>query len=402
MIVPQNETTPGAVKAMLLAQEPHHCDDLWTFVLTCGITLRWTSSDIDRAVGANTFLSQVAISRDVCTLTTGLETATQEVTVSPSDTEDEMEIAGIPLRQAIRGGLFDGASVRLEWAYYKVSSPLDLVGTVLRFTGNVGDIDCYGAKAKLTINSPLKRLDQEIPWKAYGAGCRHYLGDSQCGVDLSAYAVAGTVLSGSTNGTVKTSLVSADKAWDGGVVLVTTTSGAAFRRSIRTNVGGTLYLRTPLPWAPQAGDDVSATPGCDKSKPELASVSRTETIPAGLTIAVATESTFATDNGVILIGEMHVTPGYWTYLGGEHLETIWVEPVTTKDPDIAMVKVSGTPTTGQYALSGNVYTFAADDIGRDVTISAQTATGGEKGCWRFANLARFGGMPFIPAPETAY
>lgn len=265
MITPQNETTPGAVKAMLLAQSPHFCCDLWTFVLTCGVTLRWTSADIDRTVGGNAFLSQVAISRDKCMLTTGLETATQEVTISPNDTEAELEVAGVPLRQAIRGGLFDGASVRLEWAYYEISAPRDLVGTVLRFTGMVGDIDAYGVKAKLTINSPLKRLDQEIPWKTYGAGCRFVLGDAQCGVNLSSFAVTGTVLAGSTNGSVKTSLTAASKSLDGGVLVLTTASGAVFRRSIRTNDSGVLSLRTPLPWAPQAGDTVSVTPGCDKS-----------------------------------------------------------------------------------------------------------------------------------------
>lgn len=157
------------LKALLLNREPHRVFDLWTFALTGGIALRWTSADIDLTVGGHAYLSQVNISRDKCKLTAGIETATQQVTISP-DADSEPLIGGVPMRQAIRCGLFDGASARLEWAYYDLSFPPVLVGTILRFTGFVGDIDVYAAKATLTVDSPLKRLDLQIPWKAYGAG----------------------------------------------------------------------------------------------------------------------------------------------------------------------------------------------------------------------------------------
>jgi hypothetical protein len=68
-----------------------------------------------------------------------------------------------------------------------------------------------------------------------------------------------------------------------------------------------------------------------------------------------------------------------------------------------MVKVGGTPTTGQYALSGGVYTFSSADIGRQVVVSYQRATANASAqCYAiYNNVARFSGAPCIPVPETS-
>jgi uncharacterized phage protein (TIGR02218 family) len=390
------------LKQWLLDRKPHLAFDLWTFALTSGITLRWTSADVDLAVGGQTYLSEIAITRDKCKLTTGLETATQMVTISPRAGAAPL-IGGIPMRQAVRCGLFDGARTRLEWVYYQPGTPsaATMIGApILRFTGSVGEIDAYAAKATITVNSPLKRLDLQIPWKAYGAGCRYVLGDLDCGVDLTAYGEAGAVLSGSSNGMVETDMAADDGAWAGGTLVLTSGDDATFRRTIRTNVGGTLSLKTPLPWAPEAGDMLTVYPGCNKTKPDLGSVSVTATIPGGLTVSAATSDTFGADMGVTMIGMTHTSGGEFLYYGEGG--AVYAPVITTKDADTAMIKVTGTPATGQYALAGNVYTFATADIDREVVISASTMTGGEGGCRRFSNVALFGGMPFIPSPETAY
>lgn len=392
---------PEAVKALLLDQQPHHCWDLWTFELTCGVTLRWTSADIDLTVDGHLYRSEIAITRGKCKLACGVENSTQEVTLSPGALDHEPSIAGVPMRQAIRAGLFDGAKARLQWAYYEITRPPQLVGTIVRFTGTVGEIDGYKSKAVLTINSPLKRLDMQIPWKSYGAGCRYILGDADCGVDVSAFAVSGAVGVGSTNGAVITDIAGEDNAWAGGTVTVGGADGGWWRRTIRASSGGVLHLKTPLPWAPQDGDAVTVYPGCNKTAPTLGTVNATATIPDGLTVAVATADTFADDRGVTLIGLTHTTSGHW-FPNEWSEDRIWVAGYTYSDPDVAMVKVTGTPDAGQYALTGNVYTFAATNIGRQVVISAGTATGGASGCWRFRNLSSFGGMLFIPSPETAY
>jgi len=252
-----------ALKSMLTGRRPHRVFDLWTFSLPIGITLHWTSADIDLTVGGQTYSSVIRITRDKCKLTTGLETATQQVTIS-TDAANEMLIGGIPLRQAIRVGLFDGAAVRLEWAYYDLAYPPALVGTMLRFTGFVGDLDAFAAKAVLTVNSPLKRLDLQIPWKVYGAGCRFVLGDLSCGVNVADFAYSCTVMPGSTNGAVATDAY--DGSWVGGTLVLTSGADATFRRTIRAYYGnGIMLLKTPLPWAPAFGDTCALLPGCNKT-----------------------------------------------------------------------------------------------------------------------------------------
>lgn len=411
---------PDAVKALLLAQRPHHCWDLWTFTLVCGVTLRWTSADIDLTVNGETYLSEIVINRGKCALKTGVENSTQEVTLSPGSLDDEPAIAGIPMRQAIRSGLFDGAGGKLQWVYFELGAHRDPIGTIIRFNGTVGEINGFKSKAVMTLNSPLKRLDVQIPWKTYGAGCRYILGDADCGVSITDHATSGVVGSGSTNGTIVTTLDLDDGDYALGTVLVTSGEDAYFRRTIRTNVGGTLYLKTPLPWAPESGDAITVYPGCDKSAPTLASASQTATIPSGLTIQGATSETFAADGGVVMAGVSTTTTlaqgtyeeydvyfdtesGYWKRISTGEWLSYWTYSVTTTGASTTMTAVTGTPATGQYSVSSSgLYTFASADIGRNVTISTVTATGGACGCQRFHNVGRYGGMPYIPSPETAY
>jgi hypothetical protein len=67
------------------------------------------------------------------------------------------------------------------------------------------------------------------------------------------------------------------------------------------------------------------------------------TTPYQLTITPPSSGTFVQDGGVILVGasELYNRP---------------------------MTRVTGVPTTGQYAVSGAVYTFAAADVGKSVII----------------------------------
>lgn len=394
-------TVPEAVKALLLDQRAHHCWDLWTFELTCGVTLRWTSADIDLTVDGHLYRSEIAITRGKCKLACGIENSTQEVTLSPGALDQEPSIAGVPMRQAIRAGLFDGARTRLQWAYYEITRPPQLVGTITRFTGTVGEIDGYKSKAVLTINSPLKRLDMQIPWKSYGAGCRYILGDADCGVDVSAFAVTGTVMAGSTNGTVVTDIAGEDNAWAGGTVTVGGVDGAWWRRTIRASQGGVLHLKTPLPWAPGIGEAINAYPGCDRSYPEIKEETYIGPVPNAMTVRISADDVFLDDKGVNLIGATRTTGG--EFIGWDNDgQPSYAPIVKIKDPDVKMVRVQNAPASGEYAILGGQYLFSIEDLGKDIAIRCAKVTGADRGCRRFGNIKNYGGMPLIPSPETAY
>lgn len=363
--------------AALLASSQYTRADLYTFALVTGATLRWAAFSTSVTVGGNVWTPVgVRFQRDKWKVALGLETDSLALTLSV-DPANEPAVNGVPLRQAARAGLFDGAQVQMDWAYFS-GSPLVLVDTLPRFAGSVGTAAADRLGVKLSIDSPLKLLDVQVPWPTYGPSCRWTLGDSNCGVDLSSRAVAGTIAAGATEGVLPTSLADADGTWSLGQIQFTTGVNAGLRRSIRTSTrsGGTLTLTAPLPFAPAAGDGFSVLPGCDHALPSLtASI----TVPAGGgTIAVAPGAPDYADLGVVY--------------------------ATGPDAGQALLKAASAPAQGQYEVSGNAYTFAAADGGATLTVTYVAGPCVANGtCTRvFNNLARFGGMPFIPAPEIAY
>lgn len=365
--------------ATLLASGQYTRADLYTFSLVNGATLRWAAFGLPVAIGATIWTpAGVRFQRDKWKVSLGLETDSLALTLSV-DPANEPAINGVPLRQAARAGLFDGAQVAMDWAYF-AGSPPALVDTLPRFAGTVGTAAADRLGVKLSIDSPLKLLDVQVPWPTYGPSCRWTLGDANCGVDLASRAVAGTVAAGATEGVLPTSLTDADGTWALGQIQFTAGVNAGLRRSIRTytRAGGTLTLTAPLPFAPAAGDGFTVLPGCDHALPSLtASV----TVPAGGgTVIVAGGAVDYADLGV-------------TYAAGPNAGV-----------PLLKLKTGTVPSAGQYDVAGNSYTFAAADAGAALTVSYVAGPCVANGtCARvFNNLARFGGTPFIPAPEIAY
>jgi len=363
--------------AALLASGQYTRADLYTFTLTNGVTLRWAAFATPIASGGNLWTPVgVRFLRDKWKVSLGLETDSLGVTLSVDPT-DEPAVNGVPLRQAVRAGLFDGAQVELDWAYLS-GSPLALVGTLNRFVGRVGVAEADRLGAKLSVDSPLKLLDLQVPWKSFGPGCRWTLGDSDCGVNLAAYAKTGAATAGASDGTIPTTLSDPDGTWSLGQIQFSSGANEGVRRSIRTHTqpGGTLTLTAPLPFAPLPGDAFTVLPGCDHSMPAF---TQAVTVPAGGgTVTVAPGAEDFVDQGVV-------------YASGPNTGT-------------KLVLTSAAPAAGQYEVSGNRYTFAAADAGAQLTVTYVAGPGtGQGTCARvFANLARFGGTPFIPAPELAY
>lgn len=365
-----------ALSSLLAASGGYTRADLYTFTLVTGTVLRWAAFDRTVTSGGNSWSPVgVRFTRDHWKVSLGLETDAFNVTLSV-DPANEPAIGGVPLRQAAERGLFDGAQLELDWAYLS-GQPLALVGTLPRFIGKAGTAVADRLGVQLTVNSPLKLLDLQVPWKSYGPGCRWTLGDADCGVDLAAFAVTGTVAAGATAGTIPCSLGDAAGTWNLAQLMFSSGLNAGLRRSVRSSTPGLLQLASPLPWAPAAGDGFTILPGCDHTMPAF---TVTMTVPSSSPwrFTVAPGASGYADLGVV-------------YASGPHAGQAFLE-------------AAGTPSTGQYVVSGNVYTFSAGDAGASVTVTYVAGPGNGTGTCRtrFNNLARFGGMPFIPAPETAY
>ncbi len=378
----------------------------------------WTSADRDLVVGGVTYSALgPALERGRCKLVVGLEVDTLDLTVTVDPAREPL-VSGVPLRQAAQRGMLDGADVSLSWAYLPDwSLPLRIIGTSLRFVGQAGNIEVGNISVKIPVNSPLKRLDVQVPGPTYGAGCPWVLGGTGCGLDLSAWAKTGHVLAGASDGAIPCDLGDADATFTGGKVLVTSGSDWGVRRTVRLHQGGVLTLATPLPWVPQAGDQITVWPGCDHALPVVQVGSWSGVVPAS---GVVTLGDWAADMGVMLgasstqlviydeYGNEQAAPSwitapgiYSTRISKENFDYYQVveKVVTSSQP---MASVAGTPASGQYSIApDNSYRFAAAQVGQSVRISYRQWVSGGKSCARFGNFAHFGGQPFIPAPETA-
>lgn len=237
--------------------------DLWEITPKGLPKLYWTSCSYAVSYNGQTY-QPVIIERGKLKRTIGLDTDTLDMTVYPGNPEST--INGIPFRQAAQRGVLDGADVVLHWGYALAwNIPLTLAGVIeKRFVGNAGNIDVGDISVAFTVNSPLKRLDMPVPAKVYGAPCRWTLGDAGCGVNRTSYAKTATVGAGSTDKIILAALPSMPMGWAGGTLTILTGEDTNISRTIQTYANGQITLATPLPWAPAAGDSVTAYPGCDK------------------------------------------------------------------------------------------------------------------------------------------
>lgn len=361
-----------------------------------------TSSDIAVSLNGVTYQSWgVRFQRGKTKLTVGMETDTLDLTFTP-DPAGEMTINGVPFRQAVGRGLLSGAAVTLQWAFLSSWGPPPVVvETLLRWVGTVGDIKVGRDSVPVTANNPFYRLDQQTPLRVFGPGCRWTFGDAGCGVNLSAYAQPAVCADGSTNKLVVVNLPSLPMGYAGGTLQFDTGVNKGAERTIQAYMDGVVTLAVGLPWAPAAGDQVTAYPGCDKVAPQFENKTATMAVPASLSYSAAA---FMEDGGITMT--VTTTGQVWVNgtSDGEGNPTAggWIESITTEQR--ALVKVVSSPASGQYAVSAaGIYRFAAADAGQSITLSwlGLSADGGIS-CAAYGNTLRFGGQPYIPVAETAY
>jgi uncharacterized phage protein (TIGR02218 family) len=374
----------------LIASGTYGRADLYT-VSPVGLPVLYlTSADQDVTWNGVTYQhGLLRVTRDQLRTVAGLETDTFSLTLAV-DPLNEMTINGVPFRQAAQWGLLDGAQIELDWAYLDGwGPPPDVVGVLTRFVGLAADIAIDRTGVKISCKSWLSLLDTQVPSQVYQAHCRFLLGDSHCGVDVSSYGKSGSVTAMGSTTQLATTLTDANGTWNLGYVSFSSGINKGVSRAVRTQSGGSLTLAGPLPWSPAAGDEFTIYPGCDKTMPTFQQGSDSATVPKIAPYQI-TLTGFVQDYGV----SQQITVTSTDDWGNQSSSTSWQ----------SMTLVAGAPAKGQYAVSAaGVYSFAAADAGSSVEIAYRTVGPGcTASCWtKFQNPERFGGMPYIPAPETA-
>lgn len=371
--------------------------DLYTLTLVTGTVLRLTSWQVAIVSSGNIFFPTRIGGDRKWKVARGLETDTFSVTIG-IDPDNELQINGVPFRQAARAGFLSGARLEMDWAYLDAGV---LVGTLTRFLGSVGQVMPDRLGATLTVNSPLKLLDMQVPTKIYGPRCRWTLGDANCGVDLPSFAVAATVGAGATQSTIPCTLGNAASYFNLGIVTFGSGQNQGVKRQVRSYTPGQLILATPLPFAPAANDAISVTPGCDHN---AASAATGQMITIGTGQAAWTAPATLGNPNPIFHPAVYPKATIAPDAVGYEDQGVIINSGARAGQAMTRITTGKGPASGQYAVAGNVYTFSFDDHGLSVTVHFLTNTSNATATCEvvFHNAARNGATPFIPPPETAY
>lgn len=178
---------------------------------------------------------------------------------------DNLDIDGMLTSQRITeadifAGLYDFAEVSVFAVNYADLSQ----GSLPLRHGWLGEIRSTGERFSAEIRGLSQKLSHEVG-SLFSPTCRAELGDSACGVDLTARTVTGT-LTGVESASI---LHDSNRQETAGVYsfgVFTMTSGAASGLSaeVKSYQPGRLTLSLPLPYLPAVGESYELIEGCDK------------------------------------------------------------------------------------------------------------------------------------------
>lgn len=242
-----------------------HClrPDLLTVETRTGLLLRWTDADRDiTTADGRTFVRGPIIERSRLRLASGVQV--DELSLSLYVGDDQL-IGNVPMLHYARRGGFDGADVRLEWAYFDLDGTLK--GTVLRFTGRTGPAEVERGAFFVSVRSELAGLNISIPRETYQPSCLNQVYDAKCGLVKSSFTVSGTVTG--TNDTATWLLSNLGQSagyFDLGVLTFTSGANAGHSRTVKAYAAGAFQFANPLGEVPSVGDTFTVRPGCDRRK----------------------------------------------------------------------------------------------------------------------------------------
>ena len=243
--------------------------DLITITTLSGVVLHQTLADVDLYLDGICYDSNLKMTRDKTRLIAGVEVDTLSVTIFPEPTN---YLGGIPLSQAVRAGILDGAEFKLERAFF-VPDWSTFLFKVIRFSGKVADIEDFTrSEIPLTVNSDIQILNVQMPRDVYQPGCRRVLYGPGCDVIKNSFATAATISAGSTSNVLIGALSGPERTFTLGTVTMTSGENAGLSRTVKYYASGTFYLVLPFPKVPAAGDTFTAFAGCDRTLATCGSV----------------------------------------------------------------------------------------------------------------------------------
>lgn len=258
------ESSVGALATFLNSTTQVYMADLFTFTLSGGVVIRYTSADVPVTVNGNTYALGPVITRGNTKLAVGISVDSLDLTL---EADTSVTVNTVPLLQFIANGGLDGARLSLARAF--AAGPGSAwVGSLGLFSGRLSDIQVSRYSASLAINSDSELLNVMVPRNVYQPGCGNTLFDGACGLSKAAFAAAATAMSGTdaTKTVFATDLAQADTYFALGFAVGVTGANAGVSRTVRAFAAGAIVTIQPWPQAVAIGDTFTVYPGCDKQQ----------------------------------------------------------------------------------------------------------------------------------------
>ncbi|MFM2279453.1 MAG: hypothetical protein RLZZ444_1684 [Pseudomonadota bacterium] len=241
-----------------LSQDATTLCHAWKLTRTDGVVMGFTDHDRDLAFGGVTYLAASGFATSDREAENSLAVKGGEITGGFS--------ADAIRPEEIAAGLYDGARVDL----YRVNWQAPAQRLLLQHF-EIGEVERSDGLFRAELRGLSHRLGQ-TRGRIYSSRCDAMLGDSRCGVDLSAgFRATGAVISVPAQGRIIVSGLDDEAQNRFRLGLLTFTSGvlAGRRFDIQSHrtVAGSVNLEFWLPPAtlPEVGDTFSIVAGCDKS-----------------------------------------------------------------------------------------------------------------------------------------
>ena len=228
---------------------------IWTITRRDGVVFRYTSHDQDVRYGGQVYSSCRSLDPSAS------ENASTLGSVGNIELEGIIDDDGIS-EADLYGGLFDDAYVTVDLiAWDGAEAPRRLA------SGWTGELSQGETGFKMEVLGAGARLDQQALVQMVTPGCRWVFGSPECGVDVEALAIGGTVTASASRGRFLALLDAGDGGLQWGNGRLRWTSGANVGqvvevKSVDFDTGDVVLWASPA-FLPEPGDAFDLLPGCD-------------------------------------------------------------------------------------------------------------------------------------------
>jgi uncharacterized phage protein (TIGR02218 family) len=257
----------------ILAAGQYFKAELYSFVLSNGVTYNFTTSQVPLTVSGVTYQTGLVIVRQQLTQKVGLEVQSLELDISMQldNPSGPVQIAGVSFLQAAAARVFDAARVTMYKIFlsnWNDTSP----GAVKWFQGRVNLVVVGRQTAIITINADTEMLNVAMPGNILQPGCLHEVFDAGCTLQAMNFNWFGNVTAnpltgGNTTLQFNTTLTQVSGYFNLGIITFNSGANAGLSFSVSTylSANGSIRPIRPLPSAPVVGDAFRIRPNCLKT-----------------------------------------------------------------------------------------------------------------------------------------